>query len=273
MSQRLLSVVVLSLLMSVIVSAGSLAGCRGPEEASEAGQPEPAAVREPDARELRDGDQAWFPRAQGLLDELKALAQAFPDREPASWKEVLALDQNGFAEWNPVELGRRTDEAERVLWKLWIVTGKPPFRRKARTRRRWLERNAETYASYIQRHRNIDSLELHTMGLASAAETCATDLWLPALRYVEEVTGLSLSDAVMVRVVPGRGGPLATSVLPPLNGRSSWQLAEAIRKWARINDEHMTWSEEKRMLVPTRGDFRGTRRLEREVDSILLSDP
>ncbi|GAG25382.1 unnamed protein product, partial [marine sediment metagenome] len=150
---------------------------------------------------------AWVFKAKKLIGELSDLAQVTLEVQQSrsfaklSHAERIEAFQEAVSSWN--ERLSQHRKAERILWNLWLTTGKPPLiREENETVKTFLRRNAVDYGRYVTKHAGLTQKELHRIGLANAIDSFGSPLWYMTLKYVTHMTGLGADWTVDIRTTP-----------------------------------------------------------------------
>ncbi len=183
---------------------------------------------------------SWVQEAQRYTEELVTLARDTPrigrpdPDDQMAWFVAAAphLEQHRD-NWR---------KGDQVLWKLWLVTGRPPLKCQDKPLHEYLQENATAYHKYTTEHIDLAEEEIVRLGLTNCVETFASPRWYMTLRYLNEKVGFRLirDDGercyLKVHVTPS-----SEMVESPLPKESYGRLGGAFKRWLADNESKMVW--------------------------------
>lgn len=193
--------------------------------------------------------RGWVLEAERLIAELRDLARETPRQEESSWS----------LKWTRVAKQRIAD---RLLWRLWLVTGMPPLleERDETFGRSYLQRNVVAYQEYVATHNGLTFEEVCRLGLDNAVESFGSPLWYMTVRYLREKAGVESDCRIVVHSTPSR---LLT--VCPMNERDSSRQSAAFARWLKDNKEEVVWVADENRFRPRNGKYVGTDELFQSV--------
>lgn len=188
-----------------------------------------------------ESQRGWVLEAERLVAELGDLARETPRKEEYSWSLKGTLVAN-----------QRT--ADRLLWRLWLVTGMPLLLQKQdEAFDGYFRRNAFAYQDYVAKHNDLTLQEVCRLGLDNAVESAGSPLWYMTLRYLIEKAGVDSRWNVVVNTTPRR----LLTVLPVREGGSKRRFG-ALAQWLKDNKEKLEWDADAKRFRPQNGKCVGT---------------
>ena len=228
----------------------------------------------PDANQVAQVEpmERWAGEAFGLLEKLAAVAERLPEIEPVSWEEII---ESGSVEWLSAETRANREKGDRILWKLWLTTGKVPLENDEpeETARSLFERNHDEYRQYVEANKARPAEDIHTQGLNNAIEAIRTPLWESALLYLQHKTGLPFDR--MQEPFPSSGCIVLGSWLTPKGGREqrrAERIAAAVRVWLNAKTDQLVWNEQSRAFIVEIEDCQDTDILLTEVYEAMVAE-
>lgn len=191
---------------------------------------------DPMAQPQSDNEHQWVSEAKGLIEELHRLIRATHDHNKlSSFSESLD----------------HLEKADRILWKLWLVTGMPPqIHDTNRDLRRFLEQNTSAYQQYVTEKANLTSEDIHRLGLTNSIASFGSPLWYMTLKYLKKNTGLVTEWHIEIFTTPKR-----FMVTEPLSKRSYRRLSAAMSRWLTANRERLVWNPKTQRFHAKDGEY------------------
>lgn len=199
----------------------------------------------------------WVDEAINTIKELDDLAKAIQEEdyslnisEQTHAERIIEIQK--FVSLCSERLVQRR-KAEKMLWKLWLTTGKPPLTRKADEKFKiYLRNNAVDYQCYVTKNADLTQKDIHRIGLENAVESFGTSMWYMALKYVMEKTNLVADWTVVIHTTPSH-----TIIDSQLSEENYRHLSTAYSHWLKANIENMIWDQKKECFHPKDGGLYG----------------
>lgn len=217
----------------------------------------PAYGADPSTMEAR---QKWAIQAQALIDELAKISAEVAKTELAANAISQRLEARGRQEEIKVDLvllplqsWEIHAKADRVLWKLWLTTGKVPTPQSTHEPLSAnLSRNAREFREYVATHASATEEELARLGLTNAVGAFGSPLWYPTMQYLTKTANLEFECIIFIDVIPKR-----SIILQPLKSDAYKELSAALGKWLEANKDRMVWDQNARRFRPRNGEYVG----------------
>ncbi len=211
-----------------------------------------------------DTRQKWATESKTLIAGLRDLAEASAEREERASTLDVEGDASGSLEATITELlplaqqgWNASQEADDILWKLWLVTGMPPSQgRQGESASAFWMRNASEYRKFVARHAALTEEQIGRLGLENAVRTLGSPLWYSTKEYLVARTGVRFDAIIFIEVFPSRH-----IIEEPLTPAAYDQLSAALAEWLTTNRDVLTWDETMRRFRPRHGEFVNTRTL------------
>jgi len=224
----------------------------------------PAAAFDEGARS--ETSDRWVSDAQGLVDKFLALANSYPQVQPPTSYSDLVRSPEKYRAWASSGEGFLARESpDRMLWKLWLLTGKPPLAEWPKeTSHDYLQRNVLVYREYVAEHATLSEEALHRIGLTNAIDSIGSPLWYMTLEYLARRASLTHDWIIDVRTTP-------SSVLRrcPLDEGAYAGLSAALSRWMKVNQSRMVWDPNGRRFRPSNGEYLETGRFLKAIVTVM----
>ena len=202
----------------------------------------------------------WTVRARQLISELETYEREI---EPYGWiiGEGLSWDTILKEDWGRVEValnevGRITYRARITLWRLWLVTGRPPFLDMSSTQRDILEmlpQSIDGYKTFVATKGNLSEETIQVEGLLLAAGLIGTRYDLSGECYLQAQIQF---NPPLLSVRP-RGGPhiyIGGRGYPdPKDLDRGRRVRTAYESWVQRNRKVLKWDQRSRRFQAVGG--------------------
>lgn len=179
---------------------------------------------------------SWIVQAEQLLAQLARLESEMPREKEASWSREESPPSQAYI--------------DRLLWRLWLMTGMQPLRDDDPTGSRYVQRNIVAYRKYIAEHRTLTSEEVCFQGLKNAIDSFGSELWPMTLKYVIEKTGVTSRWHLEVRTTPSRFIQRC-----PIDKEAALRQRDALSNWLHKNRSRMRWDAATQRFQPKSGSY------------------
>ena len=229
----------------------------------------------------------WASEATQLIEELSDLANAYSRAAPPTSAADLKSNFEEYRHWpysSEVEGSVRRKSPDRMLRKLWLLTGMPSLAYDPKKSfHEYYRGNALAYREYVAEHAELSEEALHRVGLANAIDSIGSPQWYMTLKYLAKRASLITlrGRGLRIRMGPGHtnisyripDGELAGftcsihidilsqtpgSILPEwsLDDDAAYaRLSAALSRWVKANETRMAWDPRQGMFRPLEGEY------------------
>ncbi len=206
------------------------------------------------------GQCHWATEAEKLVGQLDSLASKAQKVEmPMPCLTKMSLKEQYKARLRVAKANSFTNRrtVERILWRLWLITGKPPHMQKTdEIPHAFLLRNAEAYRQYVTKHATLTQEAVYRLGLNNAVDSIGSPLWYMTIKYLTKTASFPQDWMIDIRTTPTH-----TIVEFPLSENDYDRMSVALTNWLKANKERMVWDSRAKRFRPQDGEYSATGKL------------
>lgn len=209
---------------------------------------------------------AWVISAESAQEQRRA-PRWFRDADTLI-AQLLRLDLKTPYQFDAFP-SERAEQADRILWKLWLTTGMPPsVQGDNASFETHVRENAVAYRQYIEQHRHLTLRELQRQGLSNAIDSYGSSLWYMTKRYLAEKASVQSKWKTAVATISPAPTPIIVNI--PLPQKVYAKHSANLAAWLKANEKQLVWDADAEKFRPRNGKYLGTDALFRRTMKVHL---